>query len=681
MMWLYLSLLLLSIALFIISHLIKNPETKYKWEPLKGVSYYFLSFALGAFLTYGNTYSFKKDFYQKSTGEYFVAEISEGLTEKANSYKSTLEIISFGDSTNVKKVSGRLLVYFAKDDRSAGLAIGDQIVFQNNVQCIKEIENPGQFNYKQYLEFHQIYDQTYLASGNWKKLDIGAKFSILHFFDVARNNMLERIEAQGFKSSEYAIAAALLLGKKDSLDPELIRTYASAGAMHVLAVSGLHVGILFMVLNFLLKFLERNKGSKILKVILLLATIWAYAVITGLSPSVVRASTMFSAIVLGDLARSRSSTFNTIASSAFLLLAIDPYYLMEVGFQLSYLAVLAIVYIQPKIYSLIDVRGWLPDKIWAITSVSIAAQIGTFPLGILYFHQFPTLFIFSNLVVIPGAFLILFAGIMFFLFTGLDFLLNGLLEVVVDFLGTCLWGLIKALNVSVAFVESVPYSLISGIDISVFESWLLYALILSFFGYLAYRRFYWLAAVLFVSNGFCLNQINEKIKINSSASLTIYKVNNTCAINFIKPEENILLTDSLLIEDDQKQLFHIKNNWNKKDAVVPLYMDFSKPDTSHHRILTKGFYLFQNELIVHFHKKNLPKPSQRKLYTDLMIISENPWMEWKQVFEYYNPKFVVLDSSNKNYVVRKWKAELDELGISYWDVNEHGAFVKDWELH
>ena len=649
-------------------------------EPSKGISYYLLCFSIGALITFQNTYSLDPNFYKKSSGEFMIAETSEGLSEKANSFKSTMEIISLGDSTTQSEVKGRLLVYFAKDDQSANLSIGDKIILENKVQQISGIQNPGQFNYRQYLEFHQVYDQVYLASGKWKKLNTEEGFSLLHFFDVARNNMLKKIEAQGFADSEYAIAAALLLGKKDALDPELIQTYASAGAMHVLAVSGLHVGILFMVLNFLLTFLDHIKWGKLFKMLLLLASIWGYAVITGLSPSVVRASTMFSAIILGDLANTRSSTFNTIASSAFLLLSINPYYLMEVGFQLSYLAVLAIVYIQPKIYTLIDMKGWIPDKIWAITSVSIAAQIGTFPLGLLYFHQFPTLFIFSNLVVIPGAFLILFSGILFFISTGINILLDGFIDVITDLLGICLWGLIKALNVSVTFIESVPYSLISGIDISVFESWLLYAIILAFMAFLAFKRSYWMVAVLLISNSFCLNQIAEKIDLNSSTSLTIYKVNNTCAINFIKENENILITDSLLMDDDQKQLFHIKNNWNKRDAVIPSYMHYKLPDTTHHRILTKGFYLFQNELIVHFHQENPPRNSDRKLHVDLMVISETPWMDWPKVKENYDPKFVVLDSSNKYYVVSKWKEELDKLDIPYWDVNEQGAFTKEWTL-
>jgi len=669
------------LVIFLLYFLLKNPLLKIRVQLFSGLGISLLLFSGAAILTYLNTYSNHPNHFSELQGNYIIGEAAEGLSEKKNSYKTVIEVRQLSNGQKSKNVKGRILVYLAKDSLSRALRIGDKILFENRTQKIQDVQNPGQFNYKQYLEFHQIYSQTYLASGNWKLLKNESSTNIQSYFDHVRNEMLHTLSNQGFSENEFAIAAALLLGKKDALDPELIQTFASAGAMHVLAVSGLHVGILFMVLNLLLKFLDRRFLGRIVKAIILLFAVWAYAALTGLSPSVVRASTMFSAMILGGIMAYRSSTFNTIASSAFLLLFINPYYLMEVGFQLSYLAVLSIVYIQPKLYNLFIVPTWLGDKIWGISSVSIAAQIGTFPLGLLYFHQFPTLFLFSNLVVIPGAFIILASGILFFIFTGLNLMLGGSMQFIVDFLANILWWCIKGLNVSVKFVEEIPHSLLTGIDISIGESWLLYGLIVFIFIYLAYKRFFWIIAVLLISNAFCIQQIHEDVQLRKVASLTIYQIKNSTAINFIKQNENILLCDSLLMKDDQKQLFHIKNNWNKQDAVDPVYINYQIPDSSHHRVLSNGFFQFKGDLIAHIHKEKKPLKSNKQLFVDLLIVSDNVWMNWDEIKETYHPKMVVIDSSIKKYIAKKWLQQMEDLEMDYWDVGRDGAFVKAYSTN
>ncbi len=677
----YVVLSIIGLTLFLFYFLLKDPFLKTRFQLFPGFGINLLFFSGAAILTHYNTYSNHPNHVSKLQGNYIIAEVVESLSEKKNSYQTIIEARQLSNGKKSKNATGRILIYLAKDPLSEHLRIGDKILIENRTQKIKAAQNPGQFNYKQYLEFHQIYSQAYLASGHWKLLENESSINIQSYFDRVRNEMLKILSNHGFSENEFAIAAALLLGKKDALDPELIQTFASAGAMHVLAVSGLHVGILFMVLNLLLKFLDRNFYGRIVKALILLFTVWMYAALTGLSPSVVRASTMFSAMILGGVTGYRSSTFNTIASSAFILLFVNPYYLMEVGFQLSYLAVLSIVYIQPKLYNLWTVPTWLGDKIWGISSVSIAAQIGTFPLGLLYFHQFPTLFLFSNLVVIPGAFIILASGILFFMVTGLNLLIDGTIQFLVDFIANILWWCIKGLNVSVKFVEEIPHSLITGIDISIGESWLLYGGIVFIFIYLAYKRFYWIIAVLVISNAFCIQQINEDAQLRNLANLTIYHVNNSTAINFMKQNENILLCDSSLMKDDQKQLFHIKNNWNKQDAVDPVYINYQIPDSSHHRVLSNGFYQFKGDLIAHIHKEKKPLKSNRQLFVDLLIVSDNVWMNWDEIKETYHPKMVVIDSSIKKYIAKKWHQQMEDLEINYWDVGRDGAFVKAYSTN
>ena len=178
--------------------------------------------------------------------------------------------------------------------------------------------------------------------------------------------------------------------------------------MHVLAVSGLHVGIIFFILNFLLTPLNRNKRLLKIKLFLLVGALWFYAFLTGLSPSVMRSCTMFSFIVVGENLNKRTNIYNTLAASAFLLMLINPLIIFGAGFQLSYIAVISIVFFQPRLAALVAVKNRILKYVWDLFTVSVAVQIGTAPISIFYFHQFPVYFWLSNFIVIPGAALILY---------------------------------------------------------------------------------------------------------------------------------------------------------------------------------------------------------------------------------------------------------------------------------
>ena len=236
------------------------------------------------------------------------------------------------------------------------------------------------------------------------------------------------------------------------------------------------------------------------------------------------------------------------------------------------------------------------------------------------------------------------------------------------------------MNGTVKFIEGVPNSLLTGIDISITESWLLYLIILLFFAYLATRRFIQLVLTLALINVFCIFQIREKLDLNSSGYFVVYQVKDSPAINFIRRKENLLITDSTLMSDQQKQLFHIKNNWNKKDAADPIMMDYHLPDSSNKRIISQGLYQFGDDIILHFHDKNKPRKFSSKWSVDILVVSDNLRLKWEGVLKNYSPEVVILDGTNKSYVRTKWKKELEENGIPYWDVEEQGAYVKKHEV-
>ena len=307
-----------------------------------------------------------------------------------------MEIVAIKDSNEWHHPKGKMILYFEKDSASvSSLSYGDYFYVYGKPNRVKAPSNPGEFDYKRFLERKGIYHQLYLASDRWIEIDKQKENPIYRFALNCRAYLLDILQEKGLKGAEYAVASAILLGYSDKIDAKLLQEYSGAGAMHILCVSGLHVGIVYVVFSMLLFFLGKTDRSRFLKSMLLILLIWSYAVLTGLSPSVMRASAMFSLVAIGQNMRRDTNIFNTLSASAFILMLIDPLIILNLGFQLSYSAVLGIVLLQPPIYRIFTIKSKILDKIWTIIAVSIAAQIGTLPITLYYFHQFPNYFFLS----------------------------------------------------------------------------------------------------------------------------------------------------------------------------------------------------------------------------------------------------------------------------------------------
>ncbi|MBK5284012.1 MAG: ComEC family competence protein, partial [Bacteroidia bacterium] len=374
--WLASLMSIVSLSFFII---FRKYFSSYRLRWVTGIHFYFLSFLFFYILTLENTASFDRQHFKNniSGAEEFIGQLTEEPIEKAKSRKSEIEIVAIKIKGRWANCSGKILAYLNRDSLSEKLSFGDMISFSTIPLPTEPPANPHQFNYKNFLRFHKIYHQVYLAKGKWNSLNANSGNVITRFAVNIRKRLLEIYRKNNIKGQEFAVLSALTLGYKDEIDAETQRAFSASGAMHVLAVSGLHVGIIFLALRKLLFFLEHGRRKKTIQLLIIAVMIWIFAVISGLSPSVMRASAMISLIVLGKLLLRHTNIFNVIAASAIILLAVNPFMIMEVGFQLSYLAVTGIVALQPWIYRLIYVPNKIFDWFWQLTSVSIAAQLIT----------------------------------------------------------------------------------------------------------------------------------------------------------------------------------------------------------------------------------------------------------------------------------------------------------------
>lgn len=384
---------------------------------------YFLIFSLGYLLTelQKERTSASKDENLGSSVSY-LARVSRHDVEKPNSFENQLEVIAAFDNMGWKKSQEKVLIYH-KGKKT--LIPGQVFLVGKSPDKIPPPIFPNEFDYSGFLERKGIHYRQFIG----EKFDVFDSSEVNSFnYRLAnfREKLVEIIVTKVPNRESQQIAAALLLGQKENLDKDLKNAYAETGTMHILAVSGLHVGIIYAILLFPLKGIRLKSNQKKIYLTAVILLIWSYAILTGFSPSVVRAATMFSLFTAGQMRKRRPSSFNILAFSAMVMITLDPAVIYEVGFQLSYAAVAGILLIQPLI-----VHFWLPpnrvlEYLWQLTAVSIAAQLATFPLSVYYFHIFPNYFLIANLFIIPLSFVVMSVGITFLALSWVPFLGDGL---------------------------------------------------------------------------------------------------------------------------------------------------------------------------------------------------------------------------------------------------------------
>ena len=599
----------------------------------------------------------------------FIVQVLEPPVEKANSYKITGKIIEEHSNNKTTINNEKIIIYFEKDSLITQIQYGDQLMLNAILNEVKPPQNPNEFNYKKYLLNKGIVRQTYVRGTKWEKLSSGNGNPVFAFGYKLRNHLLQILEENNIAGKEFAVASAILLGYDDKLDKDLVSEFSGSGAMHILCVSGLHVGIIYVIFNGLLFFLSRKKWQRLLKVILLILLIWIYALITGFSPSVLRASTMFSFIIIGQSLNRKSSVYNSLAASAFILLIFNPFYIVEVGFQLSYLAVTGIIMIYPLIYKL-----WIPEnvvvrKTWSLIVVSIAAQIATFPLSLYYFHQFPNFFIITNLIAIPASTLIIYSGLLV--------LFSSPVPVISSIFAKVLSWTIQSLNASVKFIENAPYSSLKDIHITTIELFLFYLLSISMIlAIYQKRKVIFLASLsLFVVlfSSFTIRKFSHL----QQQEIIVYNIRNYSAIDIINGKSRILLADSTLLSDEGKQLFHIKNHIVFSGITESSSYDIDSKEIENNILFRKDNFLqFSDKRLLIINSGFKVTPDNSKFNLDYIIIRCNPRIDLKELASSYNFSKIIFDSSNSRWKIKEWISECQESGIDFHDVNSSGA----WQL-
>ena len=548
---------------------------------------------------------------------------------------------------NIKISANGTLLINLKDSSAKNLYYGDELLIPANYTLVDPPFNPAEFNYKNYLAHKNIYCQSFLYGRQYVLLNKDAGNPLVAYSLRLRHSMVEKLKANMHDKQAIAVASTLILGYKADLGTDIIQSYSKTGTIHVLTVSGMHVAILFYLLNLMLVFLDKYRYGKLIKATIIILLIWYYSLLTGLSPAVCRAALMISMVIIGKTYNRYINTLNILAASAFILLLYDPFLITDVGFQLSYLSICGLVILQPVVYNWVHFKYKWTNKIWSLCALSISAQVITFPLSAYYFHQFPVYFLVSNLFVIIPVMVIMYVGIAYFIFSPVAF--------IAKILGYVLEQTILLMNKALNFIEHLPYAGINKIWLNTSEYLLLYVIIISLF-YFSYQQKKRVLKIVFGLVSLLAISISLK-RWNSlnSNNITIFNLRKHPGIAFKQGDDAVILSD---LPDSDK---------NYKYSVQPC-LDSSKITHVQLFTLDKDIdlpYIHKKQNLVQFGDKtllifnkdmqnmNLPE----KLKVDYIYVSGNPNADIGFVNKNYQYSYLIIGADNSDRVIRQFQPD------------------------
>ena len=678
--------------------------------------------ALGATLTQCATESRRADHLLRFGDkiEAYQAVVDEAPVVRAATYATTLRVRAVRVAGRWHRATGGVRVSLP---RVAGIAqprYGQVWLIAGHPDPSKPPLNPGEFDYARYLEYRQVYHQQYVHPDQYRVLRLAPPNPLVAVSLRAATQLDGIFRHYIHAKREYAIASALVLGIKDDVDMATKQAYTATGTTHIMAVSGLQVGLLFAALSWALgKLFGRLKGFQLWSALLGLGIIWSYAFLTGLSASVLRATVMFTVIIVGRTLRRQDSIFNTLGVAAFGLLIYNPFLVADVGFQLSFLAVLSIVYVQPRIARWLDVEtyfyarrrpwqpkavqwvwrggGWFLDKVWQAVALSLAAQVATFGLGLYYFHQFPFSFLFSNLIAVPissgavyvGLALITVKGIVaavgLLLPAGAAWWLDLLPRAIAQLFEWMVW----AFNEYIFLISRLFAGwVVRDIHVSALQTALLFGMLAAGLAWLNTRRLGWLRGVVALMFLYAGSRVAEARAVAPTEEFIVYSIPRRSAVGFWQGAAAEFITPDSLPLTETERTYRLLPGIIRRAARRTVYrvgwrgctvpvQRLPDPDSANESLYFRPGPVVLARwrgLRVAFVSNRVSSATQ-PTPVDVLVLRRNARIKPETVAAVFGPQaYVVFDSSCKIWYVARQDSLLRAQGFRTWDVTARGAF-------
>lgn len=581
--------------------------------------------------------------------------------------KVFVEVMQMGHSKDsLMPCSGNLLLKVDSCKLMSELDFGDVITAVVSILPIEPPNNPNIFDYKRYLHFQNVHYQGIVKDGQAALLAKKQGNCLWQLAYSMRALVLQMLKQHFPSRNEYAVASALMIGYKADLDDEIRSAYVDTGSMHALAVSGSHVAMIYMGLIFLISRIPGyGRGRKWMELCLILGIIWAFALLTGASASVLRATVMFTFYLTGKTIHRTANPFNILAASAFFLLLVNPFFLFDPGFQLSYAAVVGMVYFYPKWLKLSPIFPPIADQLWKLTLVSLSAQVATLPISLYYFHAFPTYFWLSGWIVVPVGGIVLAGGFLLSVFSKW--------QAAAWVIGKVVYYIVFAMNRLIAGIQHLPYSTHKGIWIDGTSVAVLYLCLFLCCIAFEQKKGKWILGALLLLAVLTGNGSLERLRENRQKTIVVYSLWNSTQIDFIHGRTAINYSSAEISE--KAKAFSIMPN---RDACgISEVVEINQLDT----VRSLPFFSKCKNIEFNGYKMLLLSttrdPQLMTQNIDALVVSGAENGEGVDILNKITPEIVICTADVRHFTAKKWRSACEQKGVQFYDIRKQGAWIKN----
>jgi len=637
----------------------------YRYYGILGFLVLLALYALGWALTWQSHPEIDRSHFSHHEAEVLIGHVADEPVARGSRLRFPVAITKAYGETGFTAVSGQLMltVDYGNDNQPLSIDYGDELIVPADYREVPPPYNPGEMDYRRYLANHNLWHQSYLSSSEVQQVAEGRGNPVLAYALDLRQRMVTKFSRYISDNDALAVASTLVLGYRADLSEELLAAFSTTGTIHILSVSGMHVLIVYWLLSKLLWWMDRGLYLRVAKFMVSLLAMWGYALLTGFSPSVLRASLMISFVMAAASFGQQNRIYNSIAASAFFLLLFNPKFIADIGFQLSYLAVLGIVFLLPYLQAAFPVRNRMAKPVFDYMGMSVAAQAGAGPLAAYHFHQFPLYFLPANLLIVLPASGIMYLGFALLILPGGRF---------ASWIGELLEKLIVATNEVLGAIERLPMASVRGIWMTWWEELSVYTLLLAIPLAFATRGKGWVYGALGCVTLLVCSSFLSVLQRVGEQQVVLFNVRRNMAIGLIGDREAWLYSD-LSSMDDRTVGYAVLP---ALEANVPAgAIRFVPQDSSYQG---RGVYIRGG--VVQFGGVRLmvydgTTSYRGRLAVDILLLRNNPRLSIEALRETVSCKQLVLDGSNTDATIDRLKEEADAAGIPVYVLKNNLAFV------
>jgi len=650
--------------LFIAFNFFYKPLKLYRLKWPGGLLLHLILFLGGCLIILNYNELNRNNHFSKYKAKYLAVRVQNEPVVKNGYIRFRTSVVECINNGTIFPASGNLLIS-VKDSLAKNIQYGDELLVPANYKPVDPPFNPAEFNYKHYLADQNIHYQLFLFQRQYALMAHNKGNSLIAFALNLRRRLVAKLKANMHDPQATAVASTMLLGYRTDLSTDILQAYSQTGTVYVLTVSGAQIAVIYFLLSWSLGFLNRYRYGKLLRAVILISVLWYYALLTGFSVSVCRAALMLGLIVAGRAFSRYINSLNLLAISAFVLLLYDPLFITDVGFQLAYIAVVGLIVLRPVVYKLLKFRNKITDKLWELCSVSIAAQVVTFPLSALYFHQFPVYFLVSNLLAFIPAAIIMYAGMIYLLLPPIPFV-SKVLAFIIEQTAVIM-------NKVLAAMAHFPLASINKIWLDHTEYLLLYAVIIAGFAFLYYKKAYTLQIALI-----CLLLLSISISYKKTAAI---RSNNIAFLNLRKHTGIVIRkgTSAIILSDlpdtDRNYRYSIQPYLDScKVENIRVYKpeqsfvsSFAAKQYNYIQFLDKSILLFDQ------HINNMVTGQQ--LAADYMYLSGNPFPALNSIGKNFNCSQLVINADNSDHFINEAEKQAKAVNLNFISLKRNKSFV------